>query len=235
MNVILGMQKSILLLLMAFAFFFTACEEQNESPSLDLEQDYQPLGVGYFWIYAVEETLYFGENDSESSQFFYKDQVRTTYLNAANEVTYIVTRFKSTDQTSWTQELEYTQIYRDRILLRTVQNLPVSALVFPPDLGRIWNGKSYQAEGDDEFEIEASGPSELPGFESVQAIRVAQENLDDKITIRDIRFEVFGKGVGLLEKYDEVLTYCSRNDCLGDQLINGGSKTYLKLVEYGRD
>lgn len=229
------MQRRFPLFLFAFTLFLVACEEKTESPSLELEQDYQPLGIGYFWIYEVEETIYFGENDSEDYRFFYRDRVRTSYLNAENEVTHIVERFKSTDRVAWTLELEYTLIYRDRLLLRTINNTPVAVLVFPPETGRIWNGKSYQAEGDDEFEIELSGQSELPGFESINAVKVLQENLDDKITIRDIRYEVFGKGVGLLEKYDEVVTYCSRNDCLGDQLIDSGSKTHLKLVEYGTD
>lgn len=229
------MQKRLPLLLIAFTLLLMACDEKTESPSLDLEQDYQPLGIGYFWIYEVDETVHFGENDSEESRFYYKDLVRSSYLNAESEITYIVARFKSSDKTTWALELEYTLIYRDRILLRTIQNTPLAALVFPPKTGRIWNGKSYQAEGNDEFEIEFSGPSDLPGFESIPSVKVSQESLDDKITIRDIRYEVFGKGVGLLEKYDEVVTYCSRNDCLGDQLIDGGSKTHLKLVEHGRN
>lgn len=213
----------------------SACEEVSESINPQLEQDYQPLGIGYFWIYDVEETVYFGENDFENSHYYYKDSVRSVYLNEVDEVTYIVERSTSSDQTTWTFELEYTMIYRDRLLLRTIYNTPVTALVFPPEKGRIWNGKSYQAEGDDEFEIDFSGQSELNGFEGVQAVRVTQENLDDKITTRDVRYEVFGKGVGLLEKYDEVLTYCSRNDCLGDELINSGRKTHLKLLEYGNE
>lgn len=217
------------------AFLFPACDEKVESPNLELEQDYQPLGIGYFWVYLVDETIYYGENDSETSQFYYRDLVRASYVNAENEVTYVVGRFKSTDRTAWILELEYTMIYRDKILLRTIYNTPVAALVFPPMIGRLWNGKSYQAEGDDEFEIDFSGQSELPGFGGVKAVRVVQENLDDKITVRDIRYELFGKGIGLMEKYDEVLTYCSRNDCLGDELISGGSKTHLKLVENGRE
>lgn len=211
---------------------FTACDQEKEQPTLDLEQDYQPLQVGNFWIYDVDETIYFGENDSESEQFFYRDRVRTSYLNAENQFTFVVERAKSYDRQNWIFELEYTMIHRDKLLLRTINNKPISAMVFPPELGRIWNGKAFQAEGDDDFEIEQVSQSTVPGFESILAIRVKQEDLDDQITIRDIRYEIFGKGIGLLEKYDEVITYCSRNDCLGQKLINGGNKTYLKLIEY---
>ena len=38
----------------------------------------------------------------------------------------------------------------------------------------------------------------------------------------------------MTEKYEEVLTYCSRNDCLGDELIDGGSQVFMKLIEYGK-
>ncbi len=227
------MIKRLPIWLLLFIMLFAACDEKKEQPNLDLEQDYQPLKIGDFWIYEVDETLYFGENDSESEQFFYRDRVRTSYLNAENQYTFIVERSKSYDRQNWVFELEYTMIHRDRLLLRTINNKPVSVLVFPPEIGRVWNGKAYQAEGNDEFEIEQVGQSTVAGFESVPAIRVKQGDLDDQITIRDIRYEIFGKGVGLLEKYDEVITYCSRNDCLGQKLIDSGSKTHLILVEYG--
>ncbi len=214
---------------------FSACNEEIEAPNSELEHDYQPLAIGNFWIYQVEETIYYGENDAEDSQFFYRDLVRTFYINAENEVTYVIARSKSEDRLTWTPELEYSMVYRDQILLRTIDNTPLAALVFPPKQGKVWNGKVYQAEGVDDFEIDQIGTSSIPGFENITVARVNQEDLDDKITVRDIRFEIFGKGIGLMEKYDEVLTYCSRNDCLGNQLIDSGSKTHLTLVEYGLD
>ena len=227
------MIKSLPLYILALGILFSACDQEKETPIVDLEQDYQPLSIGNFWVYEVDETIYFGENDSETDAFFYLDRVRSTYLNAENEVVYIVERSKSQDRQEWVIALEYTMIYRDRLLLRTIQNAQLAALVFPPVVGRMWNGKAFQADGEDEFEIDQFDTVVLPDNEEVSGIRVNQENLDDQITIRDIRYEIFGKGVGLIEKYDEVLTYCSRNDCLGQQLISSGSKTHLKLVEYG--
>jgi hypothetical protein len=225
------MIKRLPILVISLTLLFAACDQEKEIPSLELGQEYQPLGLGYFWIYEVEETIFFGENDSETNQFFYRDKIRTSYLNAQNEVTFIVERAKSTNRQNWALELEYTMIYRGNILLRTINNKPIVALVFPATEGRVWNGKVYQAEGNDDFEIIRFQPL-IPGFENIDAVRVNQEDLDDKITIRDIRYEVFGRGVGLLEQYAEVITYCSRNDCLGQQLIDGGSKTHLKLIAY---
>jgi hypothetical protein len=86
----------------------------------------------------------------------------------------------------------------------------------------------------DEFEIDSVGKSMMGDGSSNTILRVNQEDSDDEITYRDIRYEVFEKGVGMIEKYDEVLTYCSRNECLGDKLIDSGIVVYMKLVEYGK-
>jgi hypothetical protein len=221
-----------LLVIFAFSIFF-GCEEKIESPDRELGLEYQPLGIGYFWIYQVDQTIYFGENDSETSSFFYRDFIRGSYLNEEKNIVYIVERSKSSNRVNWVKELEYTLQNRNNSIVRTINNQPVVVLVFPPAEGLLWNGKIYQAEGSDDFQIDQVGNSELPSFSAISSVRVNQEDQDDKITSRDIRYEVFGKEVGLLEKYDDVVTYCSRNDCLGQQLINSGSKTYLKLVEYG--
>jgi hypothetical protein len=226
------MKNRLPILIIAFIMLFAACDQEKETPNLELGLEYQPLGLGFFWIYEVEETIFFGENDSETSKFFFRDRIRTSYLNAQNEVTYIIERSMSIDRQNWMVELEYTMINRDNILLRTINNRPVVALVFPPETGKVWNGKVYQAEGNDDFEIEGVSQVMIPGRERIDAVRVNQENLDDKITKRDIRYEIFGKGVGSVEQYSDVITYCSRNDCLGRQLINGGRKIHLKLIEY---
>jgi hypothetical protein len=227
------MIKRLPIYAIALVMLFAACDQEKEIPILELEKDFQPLEIGDFWIYEVDETIYFGENDSEEDQFFIRDRVRTSYLNAENEVTYVLERSKSSDRRNWNPALEYTMIHRDRLLIRTINNVPIVPLVFPPAIGKVWNGRAYQVGGNDEFEIEQAEPATFPGFEAVERVRINQENSDDEITARDIRYEVFGKGVGLLEKYDEVLTYCSRNNCLGQQLITSGSKTHLKLLEYG--
>ena len=86
------MIKSLPLYILALGILFSACDQEKETPIVDLEQDYQPLSIGNFWVYEVDETIYFGENDSETDAFFYLDRVRSTYLNAENEVVYIVER-----------------------------------------------------------------------------------------------------------------------------------------------
>ena len=213
-------------LILVLGIFLSACEEISENPNLDFQLNFQPLELGNFWVYRVEETIYFGENDSESSTYFLRDRVRSSYVNEANELIYILERQKSKDQNSWTTLKDYTLFFRENTLIRTIDNQAVVALIFPPKLGKVWNGKRYQAGEEDEFEIET-----LEG----DLLKIRQEDFEDKVTLRDKRYEIFEKGIGLTEKYEEVVTYCSRTDCLGNQLIDGGRKVTLTLVSHGKN
>lgn len=213
---------------------FASCETEVEEVPTDFGFDYQPLEIGLFWIYEVDQTTYFGENDSEEEEFFYRDLVRTFYLNGAGEQVFVINRTKSTDRSNWTTQIEYTLLRRDFRLLRTIENQTVVNLVFPPELGKIWDGNIYRDKNEDEFEIDSIGSNMMGGASSDNVVRVNQEDSDDEITFRDIRYEVFEKGVGMIEKFDEVITYCSRNECLGDKLIDSGSEVYMKLVAYGK-
>lgn len=219
------MIKHIPILSLFLLTLFSSCEREIEEGQVDLGYDFQPLEVGLFWIYDVDQTIYFGENDSEQTSFFYQDRIRSFYINAEGEQVFVVKRSKYSDQMIWNTILEYTLIQRDRSLVRTINNQTLVTLVFPPKEGTVWNGNIYADAPEDEFELSFEGNS----------VQVNQEDSDDEITYRDIRYEVYDKTVGLVEKYDEVLTYCSRNDCLGDMLIDSGSKVYMKLTDYGKD
>ena len=213
---------------------FASCETEVEEVPTDFGFEYQPLEIGLFWIYKVDQTTYFGENDSVQEQFFYRDLIRTFYLNETGEQVFVITRAKSTDQSSWITQVEYTILRREFKLLRTIENQTLVNLVFPPELGKTWDGNIYLDKNEDEFEIDSVGNNGIGDASSIHILRVNQEDSDDQITYRDIRYEIFEKGVGMIEKYDEVLTYCSRNECLGDKLIDSGSEVYMKLVDYGK-
>ena len=213
----------------------SSCDRQIEAAVSDFNLDFQPLEKGLFWIYAVDETIYFGENDSENSTFFYRDFIRDFYINEAEELVFIVERSKSLDRHTWKPVKDYTLIRRGLTLVKTIDNQAVVSLVFPPEIGKSWEGNSFRNEVSDEFVIDDDVEVNFPEAEGRKTIRVLQEESDDLITYRDNRYEVFTKGIGLIKKYDEVLTYCSRNDCLGNQLINSGFKIEMELIDYAKN
>ncbi|SNS27582.1 hypothetical protein SAMN06295967_106132 [Belliella buryatensis] len=206
-----------------------------EDPTRDLGYDFQPLEVGNFWEYAVEETIVFGENDSETSNFFIRDKVDYTYRNEEGEIVYVILREKGISRSNYISEGNYALFIRNNALVRMQNNERVVMLAFPPRLGRSWDGRVYSSNQSEQFEIDLLGGYTLEDRNYTQAARVLQEEDDDLITFRDKRYDVYVKGIGQVEHYYEVLTYCSRNDCLGQQLVDSGRKTHMKIINYGRN
>ncbi len=213
--------------------FLWACQEKEELPT-DLGHDYTPLGVDRFWVYKVNETVYFGEEDSETTTFFYRDVVTDSYIGNHGGLVYVVNRQKSTTQSEWKNDLVYSLQIRNNALLRTMDNEQLVVLVFPPEDHKRWDGNIYNNSSVDEFEMNLLSGYGLEGKLYQSASQVIQEDDDDGITVRNKRFEVYARGVGLVEHYSEVLTYCSRNDCLGEQIIDSGRFIHLKLIDNGQ-
>ena len=213
-------------------FVMVSCSELDEN-TMGLQLEYQPLQVGSFWEYHVEETIYFGESDLEASQYFYRDAITSEYINEEGETVFFCQRLKSTDQQSWQQEKAFTYRISRGVLLKTIDNQTFVSFVFPPVNDKTWNGNSYNSLPEDFYSMHLLENFSLGSREFASAAKVVQNEEDDLITFRDNRYEVFGKGVGLVESYYEVLTYCSRNDCLSQQIIDSGRFAHLKLINNG--
>ena len=80
-----------------------SCAEETEDPEL-ITSDYFPLEIGTYSEYSVVETVYFGENDFETTNYYYRDELKDFYLNEMNETVYLFHRSKSTDRSDWTNE-----------------------------------------------------------------------------------------------------------------------------------
>jgi hypothetical protein len=207
-----------------------SCSKLEDAP-VDLELDYQPLNIGQSWEYQVEETVYYGESDSETHNFFFRDKITSIYTNYANEQVFVVQRQKSFNQQNWQQEKTYSYRLSHSALLKTMDNLTTISLVFPPGQGVDWDSNGYNTMTEDIYVMEMLTDYSIGNSAYGPAVKVVQNEEDDSITLRDHRYEVYVKGVGLVESYFEVLTYCSRNDCFGEQLVDSGRFTHLKLIK----
>jgi hypothetical protein len=207
--------------------------EEREVPEL-ISSPYYPLEIGNFWEYTVDETTYFGENDFEVEKYFYRDQISDFYLNEAKEIVYLIQRKKSTDGNDWANEVVYTANFSNNRIIRNYNNQQHIVLVYPANLDLSWDANAYNTTNESPYFVESTGSYVLNTFAFPDAVKIRKSQEDDLITIRDNRYEVFARNVGMVESYDEVYRYCSRNDCLGEQIIQEGRFTHLRLVNYGK-
>lgn len=226
------MDRSLLIVVLVI-LSLSSCQKTEYLP-LDDGLEYQPLEVGLRWIYQVNETIYFGENDLESSEFFYRDYIIETFDNEMGLRSYIIQRTKSTTRENWQHHLTYSIRIENGFLVRMMDNEVLLPLQFPPKINRTWDGNLFNTHPEDLFSIEFINRHPVGQLIYSNVVKVNQENEDDLITLRDNRYEVYAKNVGLVESYYEVLYYCSRNDCLGEQRIASGRLSHIKLLSYDK-
>jgi hypothetical protein len=227
------MRSAVLFSILFLSFLLASCRE-TENPITDFGLDYQPLEIGRYWVYEVEQTVFFGENDSQTEEFYFRDIIDYSFRNAENEEIFVVKREKSIDLNNWDVIGNYAMQYKRMALIRNFENQLTVNLVFPPKVGLTWDAMAYAAADPDEFKVEFMGNATVGEQFLQRSLKVLQEEDDDEITFRDNRYEIFTKGIGLVEQYYEVLTYCSRNDCLGQMIIDSGRKTHQKILLYGK-
>ena len=214
-----------------FSLLTISCSEIEET-EVDLGLSYLPLSIGKSWVYAVTETIYFGASDAETSNYYYRDRVESEYFDEEGEQVFLIVREKSDDQHTWRPEQTFTYKFRNSALIRYQENRHLVPLVFPPTPGKRWDANIFNSSSEEYYQLQILAQYHLDDFEFRDVAKVVQQADDDRITLRDNRYEVYVKEIGLVESYYEVLNYCSRNDCLGQQIIESGRFTHLKLIQY---
>lgn len=162
------MRKFLLYFLL---FLITGCQTDGTAPA-DLGYDYMPLEVSRFWIYAVDETVYYGEGDQESSTFYYRDMITDSYIGEEGLLIYRVVREKSQDQSNWQNHSVYTLQVKKGALLRSSQNLTIVSFVFPPDPQNSWDGNVYNSQIEDIYSLESLTAYEVHGNTYQAAVKV---------------------------------------------------------------
>ncbi len=227
-----GSIRVIGVLLGFFLLTLFSCEEERELPE-EVSSSYLPLNLGQYWTYDVVERVYFGENDFEDLEYYYRDKISRQYVNEVDELVQVVTRERSMNLREWENDLAYTLNFSRNRIIRTMNNKPVIPLVYPVQVFQQWDANGMNSNAIELFTIEEIGGYVVGNrtFGFAALIRQAEE--DDLITRRDNRFEVYAEGIGMIESYYEVFTYCSRSDCLGEQIIQSGRFKQMKLIANG--
>ena len=224
---ILGFFSGILLL--------TDCSSDNEIDLSSVGYDYFPLEVGRYIDYQVEQEIYTADGQVTMDSYQLRISVADSFPNDAGSITYILYRYsRSAENEDWTFQSTWSA-RREQIRGITVEgNVPFQTLSFPPRNGLRWDGNILNSSPPDTYTIDSLGVQyEIEGFISGESLTVIQEDLlDFVIGEEDRRYEVYLKGVGLVEKGMRVLNLCTTGGC-GSVPIESGTIYSQKAIGYG--
>ena len=218
---------SVLVLLLA------SCEDEFMEANTDFGYDYFPLEIGSYKTYDVMEVTY---NASGPDTIRFELKTSITEMVEQDDVTYfILKRERRTDELSdWEISDVWTLRRDDYAGVAVEENIPLVKMTFPVELDKTWDGNAFNNRNSAEYRFVSPGSATydemLNGAEKIQ-VQIA--DIPQNLVNRDQRYEVYARGIGLVEKNYIVLNYCTAN--CGSEEIDSGIIIEQVLTAYGQE
>jgi hypothetical protein len=221
--------RYLLLLLVA------ACHSDEFTPP-GTGLDYFPLETGLYQIYKVDETIYSEVTGTKTESYQIKVEVTDSFPNAEGNYTYVLSRTKRFDDNSpWVDLDTWSARIDGHQVIVNEGNVPIVKFIVPARKGNVWDGNKFNNLDEDEFEvITVDQAFQAGGISFDKTLKVLQENNDDIIVSQDIREEVYARGAGLVLKSTKQVSFCTDDDCRGQQKIKSGRVFKQEIIDYGK-
>jgi hypothetical protein len=200
--------KSFILYLSLVLIIF-GCEKNNVEPSIDYSSKYQPLAIGYSWIYLADSIVFYGNGtqNPDTFQYLVKQQITDTFTNNEGQEIFVISQSYTSDSNiKWTFSNLFTLHKNANSLFRTYKDVVTITLSFPFNLSKEWNGNQYNFEYETECyydSIHTALSRHNMRYDST-AVVIREEEIN--LITSKFEKEVYAANVGLISKYYEFLT-----------------------------
>ncbi len=220
-------------------FVCVACSSSKET--LDPQKigyQYYPIEVGSYRIYDVVDVHFPFIGDSDTTQYQLKELVQGIYRQEREDTAYYLHRFsRSHHEDEWQLDSIWTVRKSPRNIVVVENNTPVIKLIFPVSIGASWDSNAMNAEESAVYSISNMGDAFEKGDRSFEnTLHVVEENNMDIVINERYREAIYAENIGLVYKEIRYIDYCATTvECLGEGIIEGGSKQTYILKEYGKE
>lgn len=223
---------SSILISFLVAIFFSCSEEIIEPPSMLFGADFYPLQKGHFVDYRVEQITYKEFEPTDTSIFYLREEVGDTIteFTSSGTVQKLFRYTRSDTLLSWQLDSVWTVRNNFNRIVKVENNIPLIKLALPVDLNSTWNGNALNS-------LEPQFYS-LDNFlflneEAIRIFRVLQQN-DSSLVDKNVAWEVYGEGIGLIESLRIDVEYISdiTDPFYGTDSIRRGVYTNLKAIDF---
>jgi hypothetical protein len=227
-----------LVLVSVFIIFFITCSNDENIKTTLSDKQYLPLSIGLFQIYTITETEYINGLNGITKVYELKTEIMDSILLSDNIYSYVIYRStRTTPQQAWNYLDTWTATFTDREARVQEGNVSFVKLDLPIANGNSWNGNLYNSLGEEKYMVSIlTEPEAVNNLVFDDVLEVVQRNEQDNIVGNDIRKEMYARGVGLISREVETITYCTNTpECLGEQIIQEGFVVQQKIKEYGKN
>lgn len=219
-----------------------SCKLQSIDPEdVDLGYDYYPLEIGRYIIYNEYDTIYNTE-DVMDTMYQVKEIIHSSFMEGTDEKFEVYRFAKKTTDSDWPIQPDsvWTVVRTANQLLRTESNIEYIKLVFPVKEGKTWNGNAKNTSGpitsSDKFYkmSEVNKPYTINTILYPSTLTMTISNQADPIVSKDIRYDVYARGIGFVKK-DYTVYYYEQGSSFPPQTIDYGSHKIMEITSYGKE
>ncbi len=212
---------------------------ESEEPIPPLDQD---LGKSYFFLeankyreYDVYEIRYSAVDISDTLEYQLREEVRESFSNATGQESRIIHRLiRQNEQQDWALDSVWSARVETELAVSVENNLPLVKMVFPVDTTRRWDINQFNGRSSSISKFKSFNAPYTVGLNTfLEAMEIEISNISDLITFRDNRTEVYVDSIGLVFKDYDVVKLCSRQECLGQNIVESGRLYRESLIAHG--
>jgi hypothetical protein len=221
-----------------------SCKLNSVEPeSIDLGYDYYPLEVGRYVIYDAYDTLYDPAQPKRIDTMYQVKEVIHDSFKDGTEEKFVVYHFtkRNTDIDFPAQpDSVWTVVNTANQLIRTESNVAYIKLVFPVKEGKTWNGNAKNTSGpvtsSDKFYnmTNLDKPYTISNIVYPRTLKLTIANQSDPIVSKDIRYDIYVRGIGFAKK-DYTVYYYKQASNVPPQTIDYGSHKVMLMTSYGKE
>ncbi|CAA9266770.1 MAG: hypothetical protein AVDCRST_MAG56-2815 [uncultured Cytophagales bacterium] len=227
--------KKLLLLL---PFLLAACDTREIAVDpVRAGYDYFPLRAGQSTVYAVESIQYRTGRPADTARYEIREVVQEPVTDLAGEEAFVIHRYyRPAGSTAWKAEPDsvWTAKRTARLATRTENNVTFVKLSFPLKKDLAWNGNTFNDRGDDGYKVTGwNQPYEAGTAAYENTVTVEQSNEADECVKKNVQYEVYARGIGLVRKeITEVYYLQPEGACDFTQTISYGRHIVQRLVDF---
>ncbi|MBY0427148.1 MAG: hypothetical protein K2Q22_16045 [Cytophagales bacterium] len=214
-----------------------SCGPKEEVALAPTGLEYFPLKVGDTAVYQVARYDTAVNGNVIASNYFLKEVVQDTFVDAQYGISYKVDRYKSpvSSTSSWVYDSTWYSYKNNFEAVRVENNVPYVKLSFPIKNNKEWDGNMKNVYGENMYKmINVDRKYQLGSLEFPKSLLVLQtpDTTYDRIVGQNKRLEVYAANVGLVFKQ---AVYISINSSVSQSSpARSGVNYSQKLISYGK-
>lgn len=230
-----NLKAVVIILLMSVVVI--SCDTDKVAPrDTSLGTDYVVLTSGHFVSYNVKETQYALNQPPKIVTYQLREVVEQPFINEVGKQSYRIVRYiRANGRQNWQVENVWAARTDLSGAVRTEENLPYLKLIFPFEEQKTWDGNTFNDLGRETYVMQDLGKRYRFDLKNYDETVTVIQSRDSNLVNKDFRTEIYGRGIGLIYRKADKVTYCQdRNqNCFGKAIIESGLVLEQSIFDTG--